>query len=1082
MAIRTYKVTLDSKNTIAPEPVLLRQGDKTGAVVIDATLMDNGSPVSLNGLTPMFKANTADGKAVIVDSAGFNIVDAYGGEFTYQVPNALSAVPGKISTAYFSFSDSSGDESTFNVAFLVAKAVDMNQMQADNYVTLVDKTLTDLKQKIANINTGVSTLLPQLSMGTYAYFNSIKKPDNTNDTVEVNTTNPGFKLSKNGADDYASVYIPVIAVNPITQSNPMYINFDYDVSKDTDYQKIELWIADSNNKLHVIALTNTIKKSGHIAYAIDSTIADAWGLNSDTWWQVAFLFYAKSGDMSITNLFVNYTNSTITAPQKEKQELLVLNSHNASVTGNANALNSFMDYGTTHLRLSGRPNDALTVLSPYHFLLQKRDGGSDQGVMTQVFHPQDITLENTDNARVKYKITNATNFSKIELYLWGDGNQLHNTPVATSTAMDGELTKQIAIDLVNAWDLNTGHYWLELRVTADSADVEVTNWVVNAGMTSDQSTDLAQKTIKSDHVLSGSSSGLSPYWADKPSVWGEAGDSHSVIVDSDVNSNYVNFKALPTAETVSPDKGVVIWLSNRVLKDFPSFFYLNVTAKISSGNLDANFVDNNRNYKGSFEFTVTNKPFWRETSILIDTKQIIAAIGSDAPRVGISFSFQTRNLVQGGLKDFSITQQPVYHTVVGSIANSIQAGNGGGRTYLGKLDPSANASSTHAGLTYVGFDAQLSARQKVALIKCYLTSPQKINLVSASIDQNTLMVNKKVLYTFDGKIGWSSIDLRYKNCILEANEHLFFEVNGNLTQYDALDADTPDYVVVDKTHAISQGNYSGNGVYNDGKIYPFYAELVELPASTADDLTDIKTKITAIQRNYNPIIKRDDGVLQRMKLSNNNLVYWEKVIPDKIAIFGNSLTLASGNIGMAASDQYHDWYYLFTSRAKSYNPSMVPSARLGLGEWEQATNTASRQAIFDTKVKPNISADTGMVIFQLIDNINSDERLATFEHDAEQLIANTKAVAPKAMILWIAGWFVDDNKMALVKQACENQGATLVDITAYKDNPANKSELGATRRGTGGDVWQITNPGEAIHPGDLGMQLIANKIFESLGL
>lgn len=36
MAIRTYKVALDTKNAIAPEPVFLRQGDKTGAVVIDS--------------------------------------------------------------------------------------------------------------------------------------------------------------------------------------------------------------------------------------------------------------------------------------------------------------------------------------------------------------------------------------------------------------------------------------------------------------------------------------------------------------------------------------------------------------------------------------------------------------------------------------------------------------------------------------------------------------------------------------------------------------------------------------------------------------------------------------------------------------------------------------------------------------------------------------------------------------------------------------------------------------------------------------------------------------------------------------
>lgn len=137
MAIRTYKVTLDSKNTIAPEPVYLRQGDKTGAVVIDATLMDNGAPISLDGLTPMFKANTADGQAVIADSTGFNIVNASGGEFTYQVPNALAAVPGKIATAYFSLSDKSGTQSTFDVTFIIKKSVGINQNKAEDYITTI---------------------------------------------------------------------------------------------------------------------------------------------------------------------------------------------------------------------------------------------------------------------------------------------------------------------------------------------------------------------------------------------------------------------------------------------------------------------------------------------------------------------------------------------------------------------------------------------------------------------------------------------------------------------------------------------------------------------------------------------------------------------------------------------------------------------------------------------------------------------------------------------------------------------------------------------------------------------------------
>lgn len=167
MAIRTYKVTLDSKNTIAPEPVFLRQGDKTGAVVIDATLMDNGSPVSLDGLTPMFKANTADGQAVIADSTGFNIINDSGGEFTYQVPNALSSVPGKIMTAYFSFSDTSGTESTFDVAFIIKKAVDITKPQADEYITIIDGTLQSLQQKIDAMNTDVQTILNAFNQGDF---------------------------------------------------------------------------------------------------------------------------------------------------------------------------------------------------------------------------------------------------------------------------------------------------------------------------------------------------------------------------------------------------------------------------------------------------------------------------------------------------------------------------------------------------------------------------------------------------------------------------------------------------------------------------------------------------------------------------------------------------------------------------------------------------------------------------------------------------------------------------------------------------------------------------------------------------
>lgn len=196
MAIRTYKVNLDTKNSIAPEPVFLRQGDKTGAVVIDATLMDNGSPVSLNGLTPMFKANTADGQAVIADSTGFMVTDSANGKFTYQVPNALSAIPGKITTAYFSLSDANGSESTFDVAFIIKKAVDATQAQANDYITIVDGTLKSLQAKITKLGTDAQTIIDAYNSNAFYSRNDIDaKPfmqyKDTAGTLTTAATNNG---------------------------------------------------------------------------------------------------------------------------------------------------------------------------------------------------------------------------------------------------------------------------------------------------------------------------------------------------------------------------------------------------------------------------------------------------------------------------------------------------------------------------------------------------------------------------------------------------------------------------------------------------------------------------------------------------------------------------------------------------------------------------------------------------------------------------------------------------------------------------------------------------------------------------
>jgi len=91
-------------------------------------------------------ANTADGKALISDTSGFNVVNAAGGEFTYRVPSQLGSVPGKIKIAYFSLTDSSGAQSTFNVVFVVEKAADMTQESAKEWVSNLNEIIDQYNQ------------------------------------------------------------------------------------------------------------------------------------------------------------------------------------------------------------------------------------------------------------------------------------------------------------------------------------------------------------------------------------------------------------------------------------------------------------------------------------------------------------------------------------------------------------------------------------------------------------------------------------------------------------------------------------------------------------------------------------------------------------------------------------------------------------------------------------------------------------------------------------------------------------------------------------------------------------------------
>ena len=158
MAIRTYDILLDSYNSTMPEPIVGRQGDRNGAVTLHVTITDRGTAVDLTGQTVNLMAETANGTAVVADNAGVTLTDAVNGKFDYAIPNALWSEAGKIKKAYFSLNNTDGQQTTYDLIFIVKKAIDISQDKAEDYIKIVDQTLQSLTANIGKLQNQVDAI------------------------------------------------------------------------------------------------------------------------------------------------------------------------------------------------------------------------------------------------------------------------------------------------------------------------------------------------------------------------------------------------------------------------------------------------------------------------------------------------------------------------------------------------------------------------------------------------------------------------------------------------------------------------------------------------------------------------------------------------------------------------------------------------------------------------------------------------------------------------------------------------------------------------------------------------------------
>ena len=193
---------------------------------------------------------------------------------------------------------------------------------------------------------------------------------------------------------------------------------------------------------------------------------------------------------------------------------------------------------------------------------------------------------------------------------------------------------------------------------------------------------------------------------------------------------------------------------------------------------------------------------------------------------------------------------------------------------------------------------------------------------------------------------------------------------------------------------------------------------------------------------------------------------------------GNSITVHAPNevwwneIGMAASDAEHDYVHL-VSAFLSASHGKVACHPYYFYAWETAENRASKLSLLD----PYLDSALDLVTIQLGENA---EDLTTFEQDFTDLIRYVQAKAPGARILIIDDFWPNEERSKMKQSATEKTGVEFISLKEIQGISDMMAGTGAVVYDLAGNSHTVENADVAAHPGDKGMQAIADRIIEVL--
>ena len=212
----------------------------------------------------------------------------------------------------------------------------------------------------------------------------------------------------------------------------------------------------------------------------------------------------------------------------------------------------------------------------------------------------------------------------------------------------------------------------------------------------------------------------------------------------------------------------------------------------------------------------------------------------------------------------------------------------------------------------------------------------------------------------------------------------------------------------------------------------------------------------------------------------------EKAAPDQLSILilGNSITMHEpadgkwwGSWGMAATSKETDYAHVMEKRLEAMGTD-VSLSLLKLSDWE-APDDQPRSSCLQG-IAPALAGHPDIVIVQLGENVSDT---ATFKEDLANLLSIVHAASPKSRILVMGNVLSDwsspdvDTIKREVASAPEYEYIDMSDLLGRAEIQAG---IGYMVKGDDGLDHMIGSQDVALHPNDIGMEMIAEKLVDAI--